>query len=69
MFRTVLAAATVLIAACQGPVQETAEEVVPVSGPDQPEWRLVIHVLSVSTVARGGEIEAAAGDGALRRSD
>jgi len=43
MFRTVLAAATVLIAACQGPVQETVEEVVPVSGEDQPEWRLVIH--------------------------
>jgi beta-aspartyl-peptidase (threonine type) len=43
MFRIVLVAATVLIAACQGPAQETAEEVAPVSGPDQPEWRLVIH--------------------------
>ncbi|MEL6414549.1 MAG: isoaspartyl peptidase/L-asparaginase [Pseudomonadota bacterium] len=43
MFRTVLVAASVLIAACQGPVQETAEEVSPVSGEDQPEWRLVIH--------------------------
>ena len=43
MFRTVLAAATVLIAACQGPVQETVEEVAPVSGEEQPEWRLVIH--------------------------
>ena len=43
MFRTVLVAASVLIAACQGPVQETVEEVSPVSGEDQPEWRLVIH--------------------------
>lgn len=43
MFRTVLVAASVLIAACQGPVQETAEEVSQVSGEDQPEWRLVIH--------------------------
>ena len=43
MFRTVLVAASVSIAACQGPVQETVEEVVPVSGEDQPEWRLVVH--------------------------
>ena len=43
MFRTALAAAALVLAACQGPVQETAEEVSPVSGPEQPEWRLVIH--------------------------
>lgn len=43
MLRFVLAAVTLTIAACQGPVQETAEEVVPVSVAEQPEWRLVIH--------------------------
>lgn len=43
MLRFVLVAVTLTIAACQGPVQETAEDVAPVPAPEQPDWRLVIH--------------------------
>ncbi|MEL6724585.1 MAG: isoaspartyl peptidase/L-asparaginase [Pseudomonadota bacterium] len=43
MLRTVLTVAVMTLAACQGPVESNAEEVSPVSAPEQPEWRLVIH--------------------------
>ncbi|MCR9271226.1 MAG: isoaspartyl peptidase/L-asparaginase [Hyphomonadaceae bacterium] len=43
MLRSVIALAALALAACAGPAQETAEEVSPVSAPEQVEWRLVIH--------------------------
>ncbi|MHA7900329.1 MAG: isoaspartyl peptidase/L-asparaginase family protein [Henriciella sp.] len=43
MLRSVIAMTALALAACAGPAQETAEEVSPVSAPEQPEWRLVIH--------------------------
>jgi beta-aspartyl-peptidase (threonine type) len=43
MKRFVLALAIVLTAACQQESAETLQEAAPVSGPDQREWRLVIH--------------------------
>ncbi|MEL7111912.1 MAG: isoaspartyl peptidase/L-asparaginase [Pseudomonadota bacterium] len=43
MLRTVLTVAVMALAACQGPVESNAEEVLPVSAPEQPKWRLVIH--------------------------
>ena len=43
MKRFVLALAIALTAACQQDSAEMIQEVTPVSGPEQPEWRLVIH--------------------------
>ena len=43
MKRFVLALAIALTAACQQESAETLQEASPVSGPEQPEWRLVIH--------------------------